>query len=140
MYRGSTPKFTFPVTFPVDSLSDFVLTFEQGDKVILRKTLEDCEVYTEVDPRSKKLRNIISIRLTVDESLMFEPARQLHIQLRGLMEDGIQLVTKELTTYVYDTLYDGEMPMSESDDDSSSSDTGSTGLGMSLGASSNATD
>ena len=134
MYRGSTPKFTFPVTFPVDSLSDFVLTFEQGDKIILRKTLDDCEVYTEIDPRTKKPRNTISIRLTVDESMMFEPARQLHIQLRALMEDGIQLVTKELTTYVYDTLYDGEIPM-PADNQTTEDDNSGSGLGSSLGAS-----
>ena len=117
MYRGSTPKFTFPVTFPVNELSDFVLTFEQGNSIILRKTLDDCTVKTDVDPRTKKPRNLIEVRLTVSESLMFEAARQLHIQLRALLENGHQLVTKELTTYVYDTEYDGEMPMPKGNSD-----------------------
>lgn len=107
MYRGSTPKFTFPINVPINSISDFVLTFSQHGKTVLQKTLDDCEVYTEYDSKHKKTRNIISIRLTVDESFLFEPATQLHIQLRGLLEDGIQVVTRELTTYVYDTLYDG---------------------------------
>ena len=66
--------------------------------------------------------------------MMFEPARQLHIQLRALMEDGIQLVTKELTTYVYDTLYDGEIPM-PADDQATEDDNSGSGLGSSLGAS-----
>lgn len=110
IYRGSTPKFTFPVTFPVNELTDFVLTFEQGDAVTLAKTLDECEVKTEIDPKTKKPRNTISIRLTVEESMMFEPDRQLHIQLRALLENGNQLVTKELETYVYDTLYKGELP------------------------------
>ena len=115
MYRGSTPKFKFPVTFPVDELKEFVLSFEQGDKVVLEKTLDDCEVYTDVDPITQKPRNIISIRLTADESLMFEPARMLHIQLRALLENEIQLVTKELTTYVYDTLYEKVFPVEPDD-------------------------
>lgn len=107
MYRGSTPKFTFPVTFPINSIIDFVLTFEQGDKVVLRKTLNDCECYTEYDSKRKKTRNLISIRLSKEESLMFEPARQLHIQLSASLEGGIEIVTRELTTYVYDTMYEG---------------------------------
>lgn len=107
MYRGSTPKFTFPINVPINSISDFVLTFSQHGETILQKSLNDCEVYTEYDSKHKKPRNIISIRLTVEESFLFEPATQLHIQLRGLLEDGIQVVTKELTTYVYDTLYKG---------------------------------
>ena len=109
MYRGSTPKFTFTVTFPVDELQSFVLSFEQGDKVVLEKSLDDCEVYTDIHPVTKQPVNIISIRLTVDESMMFEPARMLHIQLRALLENEVQLVTKEITTYVYDTLYEGEL-------------------------------
>ena len=107
MYRGSTPKFTFPINVPINSISDFVLTFSQHGETILQKSLNDCEVYTEYDSKHKKPRNIISIRLTVEESFLFEPATQLHIQLRGLLEDNIQVVTKELTTYVYDTLYKG---------------------------------
>ena len=117
MYRGSTPKFTFPVTFSVDQLESFVLSFSQGDKVLLEKALEDCEVYTDIDPITKRTRNIISIRLTSDESMMFEPARMLHIQLRALLENSVQLVTKELTTYVYDTQYKGELPKNSSENE-----------------------
>lgn len=109
MYIGTTPKFTFPVTFPVNELSDFVLTFSQGADVVLEKTLKDCDVETQFGPCNKP-QNVISVRLTVEESFMFEPARQLHIQLRALLEDGKQLVTKELTTYVYDSLYKGDLP------------------------------
>lgn len=116
MYRGSTPKFKFPVRFSVEELSEFVLTFEQGDKVILNKHLSDCEVGTEIDPISKKPRNIISIQLTSAESLLFEPDRMLHIQLRALFENNDEIVTRELTTYVYDTLYEGELtPPNEED-------------------------
>lgn len=117
MYRGSTPKFTFPVTFPINSIIDFVLTFEQGDKVILRKTLNDCECYTEYDSKRKKTRNLISIRLTKEESLMFESARQLHIQLSASLEGGIEIVTRELTTYVYDTMYEGDENTSDENEE-----------------------
>ena len=48
---------------------------------------------------------------------MFEPARMLHIQLRALLENEIQLVTKELTTYVYDTLYEKVFPVEPDDTD-----------------------
>lgn len=122
MYRGSTPRFTFTVTFPVDRLHSFVLSFEQGDKVILEKTIDDCEIYTTVDPATGRIKNTISIRLSVKESMMFEPARMLHIQLRAELysdeyrddeERFIQLVTKEITTYVYDTLYEGDLPDSD---------------------------
>lgn len=108
MYRGSTPKFTFPVTFPVNELDKFVLTFEQGDYAVLRKTLNDCEVYTEFDSKTKKTRNLISIRLTAQESMMFEAARQLHIQLRAELKNTHELVTREIETYVYDTMYKGD--------------------------------
>lgn len=114
MYRGSTPKFTFPVTFPVNELEDFVLSFQQGADVLLEKTLDDCEIWTDIDPCTGKTRNMISVRLTVEESFMFEPARQLHIQLRALLENQKELVTKELTTYVYDTIYKGALPTDDS--------------------------
>lgn len=123
MYRGSTPKFTFPVTFPINSIIDFVLTFEQGDKIVLRKTLNDCECYTEYDSKRKKTRNLISIRLSKEESLMFEPARQLHIQLSASLEGGIEIVTRELTTYVYDTMYEGDENTS---DENEETETGGT--------------
>jgi len=109
MYRGSTPKFTFPVRFPINKLADFKLSFEQGDKVKLVKSMEDCDIYTEFDTKHKKSRNVISVRLTDKETFLFEPARQLHIQLRAMMTDGVQLVTRELTTYVYDSMYKEEL-------------------------------
>ena len=120
MYRGSTPKFTFPVTFPINELEDFRLAFKQGGDSILVKKLSDCETYTEFCPKTKKVRNLISIRLTSKETLMFEAARQLHIQLRAKLMNTHELVTKELETYVYDTYYDGDFS-DDSDDESEES-------------------
>lgn len=120
MYRGSTPKFTFPVTFPINELEDFRLTFKQGGDSILVKKLSDCETYTEFCPKTKKVRNLISIRLTSKETLMFEAAKQLHIQLRAKLMNTHELVTRELETYVYETYYDGDFS-DDSDDESEES-------------------
>ncbi len=116
MYRGSTPKFKFTLPFNVEEIAEFVLTFEQGDKVILRKYIDDCELYTTFDPICCRTKNIVSCCLTAKESLMFEPARQLHIQMRALLEDNVQVVTRELTTYVYDTMYEGDLPIEDEEE------------------------
>lgn len=115
MYRGSTPKFIFPVTFPINEIEDFRLTFKQGAKSVLVKKLSDCETYTEFCPKTKKTRNLISIRLSSSETLLFEAAKQLHIQLRVKLMNTNEIVTKELETYVYDTYYEGDFSDESSD-------------------------
>lgn len=101
MYRGSTPIITFPLPFKVKTLNNFYLVLYQGKDVEIIKTMQECEI--------DAIENTISIKLTSEETLSLEPARNLHMQIRAKLESGKEIVTQELTTYVYDTAYEGEL-------------------------------
>lgn len=72
MRRGTTQRlsFTFPESVKIES---FYLTFSQKNKIILEKTLEDCE---ELEG------NTYLVQLSQEDTLKFIAPRNFYMQLR----------------------------------------------------------
>lgn len=97
MIRGTTPTLRFYLPFSVELLEVVYITMQQdGDKVI-EKTLEDCEAD----------ENMISFRLTQNETLEFADSQWVEIQVRVRMKSGEALASQIERTTVQRILKDG---------------------------------
>lgn len=96
MYRGTTPTLTFKANFDLDTITNLIIVFKQGEKVKLEKYFQDCQI----DIENKN----ISIKLSEDETMEFIPNKDLHIQMRIRFEDGTITSSKVMTNYVNDIL------------------------------------
>ena len=90
MFRGTTPKLELEIDFDPKELVNLYITFEQKEKVVLEKSLEDCHI---VD-------NVIICPLTQDDTLKFVPTndrsgakRWLYIQARATLQNGEAMST-----------------------------------------------
>ncbi len=101
MYRGTTPKLIFNMPFDVTQISVLWITFKQGSKIQLEKTLEDCGINEE--------KNQILVTLTQAETLSFIANKDMIIQIRVKFQNDKAGVSKEIDTYVNDILHDGEI-------------------------------
>lgn len=101
MYRGTTPRLIFNMPFDVTQISVLWITFKQGAKIQLEKTLEDCGLNAD--------KNQIFVTLTQAETLSFTANKDMIIQLRVKFINDKAGVSKEIDTYVYDILHDGEI-------------------------------
>ena len=88
MIKGTTPRFTFKLPFAVDLLSNAKVTLRQGD-IYLEKKLCDCET----------TENSLTVRLTQEETFMFECKSFIKMQLRVLTENGDALATRVFEVY-----------------------------------------
>lgn len=124
MYKGSTEKFKFKIDVPIDSIESYTITFQQGsnkwefNEGSFGVDEYSSNTYTEYDAKHNKFINFIELQLSDKITSQFEAAKQVHIQLNlyVLKEDSEEensntpfsenhnIVTKELTTYVYDNL------------------------------------
>ena len=97
MIRGTTPTLRFYLPFSVELLEVMYIIMKQnGDKVI-EKTLDDCEAD----------ENMISFRLTQDETLEFADSQWVEIQVRVRMKSGEALASQIERTTVQRILKDG---------------------------------
>ena len=87
--------------FDVTQISVLWITFKQGSKIQLEKTLEDCGINEE--------KNQILVTLTQAETLSFIANKDMIIQIRVKFQNDKAGVSKEIDTYVNDILHDGEI-------------------------------
>ena len=78
MFRATTPTHIFALPFDTSTLQEVRVTYVQNKEIILTKTEADCTL----DGAE------IKIRLTQEETLLFEGERRVEIQLRILTKDG----------------------------------------------------
>lgn len=84
MIRGTTPTHTFTLgEFDVSTINKVKIIYAQAGNVILTKTVD----------ASKTVGSAITIRLTQEETLMFDHMRNVEIQLRVLLTDGTALAS-----------------------------------------------
>ena len=81
MRRGTTPTYTFPIPFSIDSIATAKVTFAQSG-VLVEKKLEDCG----------RGEDEISVKLTQEETFRFSEGA-VSIQLRVLTEGGDALAS-----------------------------------------------
>lgn len=108
MRRGTTPTLTFTLPYDI-AISALYITFVQGDKTILEKTIDDVTIDG----------NKITLSLTQDDTLLFEaPLSQpqppfskmpdiVLIQLRLRDENGNAVASQIIKTTVDAILKDG---------------------------------
>lgn len=86
MRKGTTPSFTFKLPFEVDMIANAKVTFRQGE-VELAKKLCDCET----------AEDSLTVRLTQEETFLFECNSFIKVQLRAVTRNG-----DALSSAVYD--------------------------------------
>ncbi len=91
MIQGSTPLHTFVLPFNTDLIQAVRVTYEQKKKIVLSK--ETDEVAME--------GNTIALRLSQEETLLFDSLVPARIQLHILTTGGDALPSKPKTLPVY---------------------------------------
>ena len=71
MLRGTTPTNTFTLPFETSSIQEVTVVYAQSDKVVFEKKTADCTMKD----------NVISVKLTQEETLMLDHAVNVQIQL-----------------------------------------------------------
>lgn len=97
MFRGTTPKLIFNLSFDARLLDEFYVTFSQNDEMVVEKTKADCIVD----------ENGITVNLSQQDTLAFSIS-QVYVQIRGKI--GEEAIThKPISISIYDILKDGEI-------------------------------
>lgn len=105
MIRGTTPTHTFtfgkldPTTFKVMNVY-----YAQQGKQILEKHKEDF-VFQQKETECGIIHSA-SVRLTQEDTLVFNPKHNVKLQLRVLTADDLSLATKEYELAVKDVIND----------------------------------
>lgn len=97
MFRGTTPTLKFTLPFDCSIITLLSIAFSQGNKVVLEKTLADCEVNG----------NRLILKLTEYDTLLLDSSKTwVEIQLRvGVGND--RLASKIMKVEVQRILKDG---------------------------------
>lgn len=91
MLIGTTPTHIFQIPFDTNVIQNLKITYTQDGQIKLEKRYEDCSL----------TKNTISLRLTQEETFVFENNKNVEIQMRILTTGGdalssdIRLVTVE---------------------------------------------
>ena len=94
MYRATTPTHIFTLPFDTELVKEIRVTYEQEGVTILTKTVSECEL----DGAD------IKIRLTQEETLLFEPDKRVSIQLRVLTSDNQVMASDVTKVWAYSCL------------------------------------
>lgn len=81
--QGTTPTHQFALPFSDSLISDLSITYSENGEVIVKRTLEDCEINND----------IVSITLTQQESLSFTPNSIVEVQLKLATNTGSVLAS-----------------------------------------------
>lgn len=84
MFRATTPTHIFSLPFETSLLNKILITYKQDDAIILEKTEADCTLDG----------NDIKIKLTQEETLLFDADKRVMIQLRVLTTDGTAMASE----------------------------------------------
>ena len=95
--RGTTPTHTFVLPFSVDLLADLTVTYKQKRRVLVKRTMEECELWD----------NVVAVTLTQEESLSFLPDEIAEVQIKIFSEGGDVLASPRYRLGVEDVLDEG---------------------------------
>lgn len=82
--RGTTPKHDFELPYPIELIEEIRVIYGQNEKAKFVKTKGDC-TFNE---------NFFSVSLSQEETFLFIPKKNLHIEIRIKLVDG-QVITSE---------------------------------------------
>lgn len=98
MIQGSNPLQRFRLPFDVSRIKTFKAIYAQDKRKILEKKTEDCTMEG----------NVVSFRLTQEDTLSFDSDCNLSVQVRVLDVEGNSLVSRPKQITVWE-LYDDEV-------------------------------
>jgi hypothetical protein len=100
MIRATTPthRFTLPFDY-AENVSKVLVTYKQGDEIILEKTEKDITAEG----------NVMEYTLTQEETKKFAPGKGVSIQVRILGLDGSAMASREIIKPCRDVLNDEVM-------------------------------
>lgn len=96
MIKGTTPTHTFSIPFGVENVDEVKVIYMQGDRQVMCKTTADCNM----------MGNTISVKLTQEDTFLFDSDRHCKIQIRVLTKDGTALASHVYTVDVRECLDD----------------------------------
>ncbi len=97
MIRGTTPTLSFTLPFATDLLAEAWVTLSQEGKVVLDKNLQQCSCE----------ENVLSLRLTQEDTLQLQHGCTTEIQLRVRTLEGDALASRILPVETARILKDG---------------------------------
>ena len=96
MRRGTTPANVFMVDVDLRDAVKLYVTYKQGGKTIIEKTIDDVEITEES----------VSVELTQADTLKFKNG-EVQMQIRARLPDGTALASDIMTASVSAILKDG---------------------------------
>jgi len=99
MYRATTPTTTFTLEVETSSLAQVLVTFKQDD-VSLNKHYRNGTLPSGMTFDGKK----VIVKLTQEESLLFDEGKQTYAQLRAKTLAGDAVATKKFPVNVHSSL------------------------------------
>lgn len=79
MTRGTTPLHTFTFPEQVSNYRNIVITYRQNNELKLSKGLDDLDLE----------ENTAKLRLTTEETLLFDPMEKGFVQVKVLTQDNL---------------------------------------------------
>lgn len=97
MIRATTPTHSFELPFNYEEfVSKILITYKQGDKIVLEKTENDITFDG----------NVVSFEFTQEETLLFDKDIMVDIQVRVLTKGGQSLASQVWHKPIDDVLND----------------------------------
>ncbi len=97
MIRGTTPTLTFELPDDIADINEIWVTISQNSMVIINKTLAECELND----------NLLTVRLTQEETLKLQGDCLAKIQLRVRTTSGDAMASEIMEDHVYPILKGG---------------------------------
>lgn len=99
MIRGTTPTLEFTLPFSTELLAEAYVTLSQNKKVVVDKSLEECEVSG----------NKLSVKLKQADTLLLDSDHKTEIQVRAKLNSGDAVASRIVTVSTERILKDGEI-------------------------------
>lgn len=97
MNRFTTPHFIFTLPFDTEQIKCLRVYFQQNGELVLEKTTEECLIEG----------NEIEIRLSQEETAMFDCTKYARVQLHILTDTDEAMVSEIYNVYVGECLGNG---------------------------------
>lgn len=97
MIRGTTPTLEFTIPFATSQLAQAYVTLSQNKVAIIDKPLTECQCDG----------NVLTVRLTQEETLKLRCHCATEIQIRARLQDGSAIASEIITVETGRILKDG---------------------------------
>lgn len=96
MRRGTTPTITITADIDLSAASNLYVTFKQGDRVVIEKTLSEVSV----------TENMVICELSQEDTLALK-STLVRFQIRATLNDGSKVASNIMTASVDEILKGG---------------------------------